>query len=644
MASVFLSYDREDADKARPIAAALEKAGHSVWWDRHIKGGAQYSKEIDKALKAADAVVVLWSERSVESAWVRDEAAAGRDSGRLVPVLLDSIEPPLGFRQYQSIDLSGWSGRGRPRSMQAVVEAVNSLGDKEPQVEAANPARTSAPPDHGRARPRLNWWLIIGVIVGLLILLLGLAISRPWEAKASAPTVVVTAADNSQGAQDLARDVLVQLGTLQTQSGDSIELVDETANRSPDLILDVSGTTNGPRAGANLVLLRGKDRQLLSSQELVAPKGETANLKTSVAVAATSAIGCATEALASRSQLPLSLLKQYLGACQRFAVHYGMEDVSLLIPQLEQVVKREPGFLPARKRLLLAGAFMRSIPTETAKPSPQWLRAQIDAARRIEPAMPELRLAEVELLPMTDFAGRMRIVDALREEYPNNMFVLGARAEQLMLVGRNNEAVVDAERAAMLDPLTPYSNSEYIRALAFSGRLSRALEELNRFDPISPVAMNLTDTRFRVNMRYGDPQSALSILRMYGTSKGHEAFLLARVEPTQVNIERAMAMAGAIASERGFRASHAEVLAAFGRDDEAYRMLIRVRPEHLDQFTLQTLFRPTLRSLREDARFLRIAQRYGLLDYWRTSGKWPDFCFEPDLPYDCKREAAKLNA
>src|SRR5215213_9360185 len=101
MAGVFLSYDRDDAAKARSIALALEKAGHSVWWDWHIKGGAQYSKEIEQALKRAEAVVVLWSQRSVDSAWVRDEAAAGRDTGRLVPVKLDESEPPLGFRQYQ---------------------------------------------------------------------------------------------------------------------------------------------------------------------------------------------------------------------------------------------------------------------------------------------------------------------------------------------------------------------------------------------------------------------------------------------------------------------------------------------------------------------------------------------------------------
>ena len=127
MASVFLSYDRRDADRARLLAAALEKAGHAVWWDRHIKGGAQFGKEIEAALKAADAVVVLWSAQSVESPWVRDEAAAGRDSARLVPVLIDNTEPPLGFRQYQSIDLSAWKGRGRIPRLEDLTRSIAAL-------------------------------------------------------------------------------------------------------------------------------------------------------------------------------------------------------------------------------------------------------------------------------------------------------------------------------------------------------------------------------------------------------------------------------------------------------------------------------------------------------------------------------------
>jgi hypothetical protein len=639
MASVFLSYDHEDEEHVAPIVLVLEKAGHSVWWDRHIQGGAQYNSEIENAVAAADAMVVLWSERSVQSAWVRDEAAEGRDRGKLVPVTLDGTKPPLGFRQFQTINLSNARRRKRSAKLQQMLAALDRLGGA--SAEPASTARQAVQPEHRQWRARRS---LVFVLLALLTAAAALVIWYVGFPRSAVPVVAVRPADQSVDARTLARDLLVRLGTAQSGGTDPIQLVDANAREKPDLILEVSGTTSAQRPSANLVLLRGRDRQLLYSEDLTAPEGKVDNLRTYAAIAAASALGCTTEALASRPELRLDVLKRYLGACTRFRSLYGMEDVSILIPQLEQVVQREPRFLPARKQLLLAGAFLRSIPTEVAKPSPQWLRAQIEAARRIEPSMPELRLAELELLPMTDFAGRIRLVDSLREEHPDDMFVLGARAEQLMLVGRINEAVVDAERTARLDPLASYSRSEYIRALAFSGRLSRAFEELNEFQPFSPVAMNLTDTSFRLNMRYGDPQPALKILRTYGTSKAHEAFLLARIDPKKENIERAMAIARSVALERGFYATPIEVLAVFGRDDEAHQLLMQMPPARVDQFMLQTLFRPTLRNLRQNPRFLRVAQRFGLLDYWRNSGKWPDFCFEPDLPYDCKKEAAKLTA
>ena len=53
MASIFLSYAREDAAKAKALAKCLERAGHSVWWDRNIYGGSEFSGEIEAALKQA---------------------------------------------------------------------------------------------------------------------------------------------------------------------------------------------------------------------------------------------------------------------------------------------------------------------------------------------------------------------------------------------------------------------------------------------------------------------------------------------------------------------------------------------------------------------------------------------------------------
>ena len=124
MAQVFLSYARDDAVAAKQLAGAIERAGHQVWWDHQIQGGSRFATEIDRELKNADAVVVLWTKTSVESPWVQDEAAEGRDSGRLLPIIMGAEKPPLGFRQFQSIDFGNWDGRADPPALSALLEGI----------------------------------------------------------------------------------------------------------------------------------------------------------------------------------------------------------------------------------------------------------------------------------------------------------------------------------------------------------------------------------------------------------------------------------------------------------------------------------------------------------------------------------------
>ena len=123
-ATLFLSYAHSDEAKAQRLAAALEESGHTVWWDRLIEGGAVYAKTIGSALEAADAVIVLWSANSVESDWVRDEAAQGRERHCLIPISLDGTRPPLGFRQYQVIKLRNWRGRRDTPQFEAIERAI----------------------------------------------------------------------------------------------------------------------------------------------------------------------------------------------------------------------------------------------------------------------------------------------------------------------------------------------------------------------------------------------------------------------------------------------------------------------------------------------------------------------------------------
>jgi len=108
--TAFLSYSHADQDRVRLLANALEQAGINVWWDTQIEGGAVFAKSVEVALARCDAVIVAWSTVSVSSDWVLDEASQGRDMRKLVPVSLDGTMPPLGFRQYLSVDLLGWRG------------------------------------------------------------------------------------------------------------------------------------------------------------------------------------------------------------------------------------------------------------------------------------------------------------------------------------------------------------------------------------------------------------------------------------------------------------------------------------------------------------------------------------------------------
>ena len=122
--TIFLSYAHGDHAQAQRLAAALQRGGYTVWWDALIEGGTRYAASIDEALEAADAVVVLWSRNSVNSDWVRDEAAQGRERHRLVPLSLDGTQPPLGFRQIQMIDMSGWKGRSDAPQLEAVRRGI----------------------------------------------------------------------------------------------------------------------------------------------------------------------------------------------------------------------------------------------------------------------------------------------------------------------------------------------------------------------------------------------------------------------------------------------------------------------------------------------------------------------------------------
>jgi TolB-like protein len=149
MADVFLSYKREDQERVKPLADALEADGLSVWWDARIEGGTAWRQMIETELQAARCVVVVWSETSIGPAgeFVHDEAAVAKARGVYLPVRIDPVSAPLGFRQVQVISLEDWTGRRREASYQTLLTAVQALigGVAGAPTEGATPSPLPAP-------------------------------------------------------------------------------------------------------------------------------------------------------------------------------------------------------------------------------------------------------------------------------------------------------------------------------------------------------------------------------------------------------------------------------------------------------------------------------------------------------------------
>jgi adenylate cyclase len=124
---VFMSYARADSARVAPSVAALEAQGWSVWWDSAISPGQEFDRQIAAALKNSSAVLVIWTQNSVESRWVRGEARDGADRGVLIPVRFGNVPLPIDFRAIHTTDLDETGDPTRSPKFQEVIHALGAV-------------------------------------------------------------------------------------------------------------------------------------------------------------------------------------------------------------------------------------------------------------------------------------------------------------------------------------------------------------------------------------------------------------------------------------------------------------------------------------------------------------------------------------
>ncbi|HEY2050544.1 MAG TPA: hypothetical protein VGH03_14465, partial [Caulobacteraceae bacterium] len=173
------------------------------------------------------------------------------------------------------------------------------------------------------------------------------------------------------------------------------------------------------------------------------------------------------------------------------------------------------------------------------------------------------------------------------------------------------------------------------------------IERAARMWPDQPLMRRL---RMSMEARIGDPDRALALIADAGDKRPNyeppdlkrwRDLAIARKsqDPAQVRalVRRTLAD---FAAGRLYVASAVLNLENLGAVDQVFAVAAQARPT--DPLDPEILFRSFADGVRRDPRFMPLAARLGLADEWRSSGKWPDFCSEPQTPYDCRVEAERV--
>jgi hypothetical protein len=114
------------------LSRILELNGYSVWFDYGLFSGADFGPQIEREIRAAKAVVVLWCSLSRDSRWVLEEADLAMRLGTLTPAWLERVDPPLGFTRADTIDLTTWDGTPRSHGLDRLLNEIARRVGRDP--------------------------------------------------------------------------------------------------------------------------------------------------------------------------------------------------------------------------------------------------------------------------------------------------------------------------------------------------------------------------------------------------------------------------------------------------------------------------------------------------------------------------------
>lgn len=194
MVDVFISYSRSNQDVVRRLADAVKRLGYIVWWDDELPPHLSYGDVITEKIGRAKAAIVVWSEGSAGSEWVRAEADLARNQKKLIQTSIDDRMPPMPFNQIQFASIGDWDGISDHPGWRKVQASLTALCGPPGHAAAAAPppfVGTTQPPRP--LPPGKSNVFIIAAIAGSLAVILAIAGLMFLRGREPAPAAVASA-------------------------------------------------------------------------------------------------------------------------------------------------------------------------------------------------------------------------------------------------------------------------------------------------------------------------------------------------------------------------------------------------------------------------------------------------------------------
>jgi TolB-like protein/tetratricopeptide (TPR) repeat protein len=632
--SVFLSYARVDQAQAAQLVTALEQAGLAVWWDSLIEGGAAFAKSIEAALESCNAVIVLWSVTSVKSDWVLDEAAMGRDRRKLVPVTLDGTRAPLGFRQYNAIDLSRWRGEAGAAEIGAILRGVAAAAEQALRPAPAAAAAAFPPVMSRRGVLLAATGVAAAGIAGVVAWRQGLL---GGSSAAAGNSVAVLPFANLSGDRDqdyfsdglseelratLARNLKLRVmaqassAKFRDHKEDAVTiasalgvafLLDGSVRRSGDIVRVTADLVDGQTGFSRWSQLF--ERAL---NDIFAVQSEIAG---TVANALVAEVSSGNAAAVSGGTTSIVAYDAYLRGRALYELSVDETSDRAALEQFDAAIAADPGYAAAhaaRARTLTVIANQYGRLDELAG----LYDAAVASAQRAVELAPDLADAH-STLGFTLFQGRLD-ARAAREPFERSRqlgageaTVLARYAQYCARAGRRREAADAMQRALLLDKLNPL----IYRA---AGTIQYAAREWADSIPTVRRALAMNPRMSHAHAAIGD-----ALLMLGRTEDARAEYLaepaadvrlagLAIIEHRLGHAPEAQAAMSQLVTDHGDRSLYqqAQVLAQWGQRDAAIAALQRALQVG-DSGLIYSRNDPMLDPLRDDPRFAGLLQRLG---------------------------------